>query len=425
MKRDQLAVSAARSASRPQTNGSAVEPLLAEHGAAILSVARRNSRSAADAEDAFQRAFEKLIAKAPSLTGDELLAWMLTVVRNEALMIVRSQNRLAAEAVEEHLAYTADESPTPAELVADRETVLHGQDALRRLRPDQLRCLLLRAEGLNYAAIQSATGFSYAKVNRCLSEGRSALREGYQRISSGAECRRLQNSLSLMADGMLESSLRREVKGHLRGCVACRATLREYRLAPNRVAVAMPLAILSSGAAGGTGSRFASAARQAAENIQTACSSLLDRIGGIATIHQGLETAAVKKAVAVAAVSASLVAGGVAAEHAVDLPEPAGETNQIGATGIVGHELKTDLRETGGSGLSDLAADASVGVDIPREPRASDLIGEGAMVQIPADAEPGSVLRGDSVDGPEAFAAPLSGDAGSDGSSDRSGELAP
>ncbi len=423
--RDHLAVSTAGSDSRRHASGSVVELLLAEHGVAILKVARRHSRSAADAEDAFQRACEKLIAKAPPLTGDELLAWILTVVRNEALMIVRSQNRLAAGEVEKHLAYTADESPTPAELVADRETVLHGHEALRRLRPDQLRCLLLRAEGFNYAEIQSATGFSYAKVNRCLSEGRSTLREGYRRINSGAECRRLQNSLSLMADGMLESSLRREVERHLRGCVACRATLREYRLAPTKIAAAMPLAVFSVKAAGGAGSRLASAARQTVENIQTACSSLFDRIGGAASFHQGVETAAAKKAVVVAAVSASLVAGGVAAEHAVDLPDSAGEPSQIGATGIVGHAPVSALPETGDVDMSHLADDVSTGIQIPREPRASDLIGESAIVQIPDGPDSRSVPNGDSVDGPESFAAPITGGGGSGGSSDGSGELAP
>lgn len=417
--------SSARPAISAHSRAASVEPFIARHGSAILGVARRHSKNAADAEDAYQRAFERLLIKAPSLDDCELLPWMLTVTRNEALMIVRSEKRLSSGPAEEHLASLADDAPSPAEAIVDRETFAIGHDALIRLKSDQLRCLLLRAEGLDYAAIQSVTGFSYAKVNRCLSEGRAALREGFERINSGVECRRLENSLSLMADGMLESSRRREMKRHLRGCVACRATLREYRLAPARVAAVLPLAVFANGLVDGVGSRFAIAARHFVESFQSACNSLIDRVGGAATLHQGVEMAAVKKAAAVAAVSASLVAGGVVAEHAINLPDPTDETHQTGATGLVGHTPDTVPPAAGGSDLSDLADHASEGVGIPREPRTSDLIGENAVEQNQTGFDSQPALRGDSVDGPETYAAPLSGDSGSDGSSDQSGELAP
>jgi DNA-directed RNA polymerase specialized sigma24 family protein len=55
--------------------------------------------------------------------------------------------------------------------------------AMRQLKPDERRALILfyameasRGDGGRYRHIMRATGWSYTKVNRCLSEGREALR---------------------------------------------------------------------------------------------------------------------------------------------------------------------------------------------------------------------------------------------------------
>jgi DNA-directed RNA polymerase specialized sigma24 family protein len=55
--------------------------------------------------------------------------------------------------------------------------------AMRQLKPDERRALILfyamdpsRGDGGRYARIMRATGWSFTKVNRCLSEGRAALR---------------------------------------------------------------------------------------------------------------------------------------------------------------------------------------------------------------------------------------------------------
>ena len=54
---------------------------------------------------------------------------------------------------------------------------------MRQLKPDERRALMLfyamdpgRRDGGRYRRIMAATGWSYAKVNRCLAEGRAALR---------------------------------------------------------------------------------------------------------------------------------------------------------------------------------------------------------------------------------------------------------
>lgn len=425
MKRGYRAVSPAQTVNGSHQRDALVEAFIADHGSAVLSTARRFSQNAADAEDAFQRAFEKFLTKAPSIPEDEVLPWILTVVRNEALMIARSRNRLSFGHDEEYLAGEADQSPSPDELISDRETIAFGHVALRRLHPDQLRCLLLRADGLEYLRIQAVTGFSYAKVNRCLSDGRSALREGFARVASGAECRRLENPLSLFADGMLEASRHDELKRHLRECISCRATLREFRSAPTRVAATMPLAIFGLEAARDADSRFSGLLRQAVDGLQSVGTSIQERLGGFATMHQGADLAIAKKIALVSAVSASLVAGGVTAERAIEQSNQPAESQPNGVTGSTGQAPADTAPGAGDVDLGGLAQDAAEEAKPPRDPRASDLMGQEALVQLPDPGDRQPNPRGDSAVGPDSYVAPLPGGSDSSGSSDQSSDLAP
>jgi DNA-directed RNA polymerase specialized sigma24 family protein len=67
--------------------------MVAKHGRALRRTARRFSICAEDAEDAFQRALEILLTKAPAGDAGELIRWMQTVTKHEALAIRRSRER--------------------------------------------------------------------------------------------------------------------------------------------------------------------------------------------------------------------------------------------------------------------------------------------------------------------------------------------
>ena len=67
--------------------------MLAKHERALRRTARRYSICAADADDAFQRALEILLVKAPAGEARELVRWMQTVTKHEALAIRRSRER--------------------------------------------------------------------------------------------------------------------------------------------------------------------------------------------------------------------------------------------------------------------------------------------------------------------------------------------
>ena len=144
--------------------------LLSRHSAGLLATARRYSASPEDAEDAYQRGVEILLTKAPTTTEAELLPWLKTVLKHEAFAVSKASGR--AVPAEEALAFQTDERAWTDERAERYERLRVGAEAMAGLKPQEIRCLLLRAEGLSYQEICAATGFSYTKVNRCLTEGR-------------------------------------------------------------------------------------------------------------------------------------------------------------------------------------------------------------------------------------------------------------
>ncbi len=70
--------------------------IIAKHERALRQTARRYSLCAADAEDAYQRGLEILLTKAPAGEARELIRWMQTVVKHEALAVRRNRERLLA-----------------------------------------------------------------------------------------------------------------------------------------------------------------------------------------------------------------------------------------------------------------------------------------------------------------------------------------
>jgi RNA polymerase sigma factor (sigma-70 family) len=216
----------------------AARALVERHSVQLLATARRYSLNAEDADDAYQRGLEILLTKAPSVHENDLVPWLKTVVKHEAFAIRKQRQR--AEIVGEPdmrgtLAAAAHEH-------AERHERLRvSVEAMSRLKPQELRCLLLRAEGYSYKQICDETGWTYTKVNRCVTEGRRAFLERVAGIESGAECERLAPLLSRLVDGKASAEDMRALWPHLRSCLACRATLRDHREAPGRVAALVPL----------------------------------------------------------------------------------------------------------------------------------------------------------------------------------------
>src|SRR5215211_962653 len=228
-----------RRPSRPELERVALD-LLRRRGAELLATARRYSASADDAEDAYQRALEILITKAPTTAEDELVPWLKTVVKHEAFSMRRQRERAAPVTDDGHVREPPEPAGSPHERSERYERLRQGAEALGRLKPQEVRALLLKAEGYSYAEICSITGWTYTKVNRCLTEGRRAFARRLEGIEAGSECERLLPLVSALADGEASADDLRALRPHLRTCLACRARLREFRAAPKRVAALLP-----------------------------------------------------------------------------------------------------------------------------------------------------------------------------------------
>jgi RNA polymerase sigma factor (sigma-70 family) len=141
--------------------------------------ARRISLCADDAEDAFQRAVEILLTKAPDRPPAALIAWMQVVTRREALAVRRARERLLAawrDEPDDLIARLLCDRPGPMEQAERRDRVAAAARALSGLKPDERLAIALQAHGYSYAEICELCGWSYTKVNRCLAEGRARLR---------------------------------------------------------------------------------------------------------------------------------------------------------------------------------------------------------------------------------------------------------
>ena len=197
---------------------------VAAHADSLLRTARRYSLCPDDAQDAYQRALEIFMAHADRLDGGNAAGWLHVVVKREAHAI-RSSRQTLVGASEVDLDAHEAQLPTSDERLATFDLVGRAAEALQRLKPQELRALWLKAEGHSYNEICALTGWSYTKVNRCLTEGRRSFLARYATIESGAECERWLPVISAMVDGEATPEQMIDLRPHLRNCPGCRATL--------------------------------------------------------------------------------------------------------------------------------------------------------------------------------------------------------
>jgi RNA polymerase sigma factor (sigma-70 family) len=360
----------------------AASTLIDSHDQVFRRTARRYSICADDAEDAYQRALEILLTKAPPIDGDALVRWMQTVTKREALAVRKQRERLlgsprtAAPAGDEErdpLDLIASDAPGPNDRVASRERVVRSGEALQALKPQEVRALTLKAQGYSYAEIGEITGWTYTKINRCMAEGRKRFLETFAEIEQGRRCEELSATLSEMADGEGANGSTDALRFHLRSCATCRAKLRAYRAIPGKIFELIPAGPLLDQSMGGRPHEwFAERAGVAMDKLRELGYSVIARGGGegagdavsaaTAGGSRGAGMAALAKVLAVcgatAAGGATCVATGVvdpgplggdagrdkpalerpATPVATPLPEPAEQPDDQASDGLAGTE---------------------------------------------------------------------------------------
>ncbi len=283
--------------------------LVVLYGGVIMQDAQRYSLCRADAEDAYQRALEILVTKAPTTDPEHLVPWIRTVVRREAVAIAKSthnQRSVSFERSADAVARAESVDALPDERVDVISDLEVGNEALKRISRDQVRCLLAQAEGLTYDEIAEVTGFSQRKVSRCINDGRQAFLKKVDAIESGSECDRVQPLLHQLIDGDADAAV--EARPHLSSCASCRSRLHSYRRAPKTTAAYFPPAVVLVHPFGGVFSSAVSHLR----------SLLNERLATVSyKTHQWSELSLAKKLSLGIGLTAAAVGGGVAAQNEI------------------------------------------------------------------------------------------------------------
>ncbi len=111
------------------------------------------------------------------------LAWLTLTLKRRCWALYRLQRRGWQQRSERDGERCADEEmlggPTrhPDDLLDLAEEVVATRSHLAALKRDERRALSLLALGYSYREICELTGWTYTKVNRCIAEGRTKLRE--------------------------------------------------------------------------------------------------------------------------------------------------------------------------------------------------------------------------------------------------------
>jgi RNA polymerase sigma factor (sigma-70 family) len=170
---------------RQTANGRLLSELLAVKRHLLLRQARKHAQLEVDAEEALQSAYALFIERYDGRF--DALPWLLTTIKREAWQIAKRAHRrrelaitAAPRADGQGTADLTDAFPDldadPFERACRNQFTADSRAALERLKPDQRRALLLLGFGYSYAEIAESCGWTMRKVNRCLSEGRAALR---------------------------------------------------------------------------------------------------------------------------------------------------------------------------------------------------------------------------------------------------------
>src|SRR3954447_23101086 len=163
--------------------------MVARHGPALLRVANQFSLCHDDALDAYQRALEIYLRRLETVEAATEGAWLRVVVKHEA-MAIRAARQSCVDAEDVNLDERQAATREVEDTVAGGERVERSVEALKALKPDEARALLLKAEGLSYEEIGTRFGWSYTKVNRSIAEGRKRFLHVFSDIESGEACGR-------------------------------------------------------------------------------------------------------------------------------------------------------------------------------------------------------------------------------------------
>lgn len=159
--------------------GTVFQRWLAEHGGAVLKVARAYTLTAEDRQDLVQEILLQVWRSLPRFEGRAgASTWAYRVALNTAIAWRRREHRRLAPG--RSLVETEElpaSGPDASRQAADREIVERLYTAIRRLSETDAALVLLYLDDLSYRQIAEVLGISETNVGARLSRARKALGE--------------------------------------------------------------------------------------------------------------------------------------------------------------------------------------------------------------------------------------------------------
>jgi RNA polymerase sigma factor (sigma-70 family) len=162
----------------------ALEVFIAQRRSELLAHIRRHLKDRSQAEDVLADACVQFMRFWNPGHPENPMPWMSVVAKRLAWEANRKLRRRAirtrplradpGDPTIEDLA--AAEVPDPAESAERTEAQAQVVPLIEDLKPDERTALLLLGLGCSYAEIGELRGWTQTKVNRCIAEGREAVR---------------------------------------------------------------------------------------------------------------------------------------------------------------------------------------------------------------------------------------------------------
>jgi DNA-directed RNA polymerase specialized sigma24 family protein len=153
------------------------EELHREHRHYLMRIAIKNAANRDDAEEAVQFAFLAFLEHFDPNGEAPPLAWLTLALKRDCW--ARYKRRRLDRSANREVAGGALINSIPSRATAPEQLVAQVEEArakLAILKPQELRALSLLATGYTYQEIAAINQWTYTKVNRCIAEGRAALR---------------------------------------------------------------------------------------------------------------------------------------------------------------------------------------------------------------------------------------------------------
>jgi RNA polymerase sigma-70 factor (ECF subfamily) len=157
------------------------EKLFYRHYDRVYGLLFRLLGNRAEAEDVTQEVFLQLYMRPPGKRVEQnVSAWLYRVATNKGYNHIRGRNRrwrrnrvLVPDVTED--------SPDPADIASQEETIKAVRKALARLPQRQTQMLLLRQMGLSYDELAEICNVKPGSVGNLLARAGQAFREAYQK----------------------------------------------------------------------------------------------------------------------------------------------------------------------------------------------------------------------------------------------------